>query len=201
MPESEEANTSSDTTAFILTGGHSSRMGADKALLSFGDQSLLARALQTASAVAERSCLVGPKERYAEFGEVIEDLYRECGPLGGIHAALSFTSTDLNLILSVDMPLMTSEFLSWLVTQAQGAPELIVVPAAAGGLQPLCATYRKAVCEIAGQALQKGDYKVDHLFSQAPTRILTEEEIVANGFSPEIFRNVNTPEEYAKCRP
>jgi len=176
-------------------------MGADKALLSFGNRTLLERALQTAATVAVKTCIVGPRGRYSEFGEVIEDIYRDCGPLAGIHAALSFTTTDLNLILSVDMPLMTPKFLSWLVAQAERSPELIVVPEAAGGLQPLCATYRKAACAFAKQSLQKGDYKVDHLFSQVPTRILKEKEIVANGFSPEIFRNVNTPEEYANCRP
>jgi len=32
--------------------------------------------------------IVGPGERYAAFGEVIEDVYVGCGPLAGIHAAL-----------------------------------------------------------------------------------------------------------------
>ncbi len=201
LAKSEERKANSALlTAFVLAGGRSSRMGADKALLSIDSQTLLQRALQTAAAVTENVYIVGARERYASFGEVIEDIHPGCGPLGGIHAALTATGTDLNLILSVDMPLMTREFLSWLVQQAGQTKELIVVPNAAGGLQPLCATYHRTVAEIAGRALLEGDYKVGHLFARAPTHIIAEEEIIAAGFSPEIFQNINTPEEYARCR-
>lgn len=171
-------------------------MGSDKALLSFGGQTLLERALQTAAAVAERIAIVGPRECYAAFGEVIEDTYTGCGPLAGIHAALGATNTDLNLMLSVDMPLMTSNFLSWLLQKAKAAEELIVVPDALGGLQPLCAVYRWQVCGITEQALKNGDYKIGKLFPLVPTRYLSEQEITASGFSITIFSNVNTREEF-----
>jgi molybdopterin-guanine dinucleotide biosynthesis protein A len=185
-----------NATAFILVGGKSSRMGSDKALLSLGGQSLLTQALLTASAVASTVRISGSKDRYAKFGDVVEDIYRDCGPLGGIHAALSATSTDLNLMLSVDMPRMTSEFLKWLLERASASPELILVPDAAGGPQPLCAVYRPGALPAVTQALQSGKYKIGRLFSKVPTRVLTEQEIVSSGFSVTIFQNVNTPDEY-----
>ena len=183
-------------TAFVLTGGRSSRMGADKALLPFRDQTLLAKALEVAAAVAEKVVIVGPSERYAAFGEVVEDIYLGSGPLAGIHAALSATQTEINVILSVDMPLMSPEFLRWLLHQARNTSDLIVVPDALHGLQPLCAVYRREIETIAEQALKDGDYKIGHLFSRAPTRRISEAEICEAGFSPEIFRNVNTAAEY-----
>ncbi len=185
-----------DVTAFVLAGGHSSRMGSDKAMLSFGGQTLLQRALQTAAMVAGRTVIVGPKERYAGFSEVIEDKFVDCGPLGGIHAALGATHTDLNLVLSVDMPLMRANFLLWLVQQAKAASELIVVPDALGGPQPLCAVYRRKLLAAAEQALQRGDYKIGKLFSVVATRYIVEPEIVAAGFSVEVFENINTRQEY-----
>jgi molybdenum cofactor guanylyltransferase len=185
-----------NATAFILVGGKSSRMGSDKALLSLGGQSLLTQALLTASAVASTVRISGSKDRYAKFGDVVEDIYRDCGPLGGIHAALSATSTDLNLMLSVDMPRMTSKFLKWLLERASASPELILVPDAAGGPQPLCAVYRPGALPAVTQALQSGKYKIGRLFSKVPTRVLTELEIVSSGFSVTIFQNVNTPDEY-----
>ena len=185
-----------NVTAFILAGGRSSRMGSDKALLTLGEQTMLQGALRTVSQVTNTVRISGPKDRYQQFGEVIEDIYEESGPLGGIHAALSATSTDLNLMLSVDMPRMTPEFLKWLLERAGTVQEFIIVPDAAGGPQPLCAVYRRAALESVTQALQQGEYKIGRLFSQVPTRILSEREIVENGFSVTIFQNVNTPDEY-----
>ena len=171
-------------------------MGADKALLPFREQTLLDRTLGIATAVAERAVIVGPRERYAAYGDVVEDVYSGCGPLAGIHAALCTTQTELNLVLSVDMPLMTAEFVGWLLKQAQETGDLVVVPDALGGQQPLCAVYRRAVVALAEQALKNGDYKIGHLFSRVPTRCIPEAEICTAGFSPEIFRNVNTVAEY-----
>lgn len=185
-----------NVTAFVLAGGKSSRMGSDKAQLAFGRETLLERALATAAAATDEVRIVGSRQRYGSFGNVIEDIYPNCGPLGGIQAALSSTATDVNLVLSVDMPMMTSAFLLWLVARARSVSELIVVPDAAGSPQPLCAVYRRAVLQTAEQALQRGDYKVGRLFSQVPTLLIPEREIVANGFSPDIFQNINAPEEY-----
>ncbi len=185
-----------DVTAFVLAGGRSSRMGSDKALLSLGEQNLLQHALQVAGAAAEKTFIVGPRERYGSFGEVIEDVYRDAGPLAGIHAALHASKTDLNLILSVDLPLMNAKFLSWLVEQAKATDALIVVPDAVGGPQPLCAVYRRGVMVAAEHALQSGDYKIGNLFSRVPTRQISEHEIVSAGFSTAVFKNVNTAEEY-----
>lgn len=183
-------------TAFVLAGGRSSRMGSDKALLTLGEQTLLERALHTVSQVAPKVLIVGSRVRYGRFAEVVEDVYPGCGPLGGIHAALKETDTDRNLILSVDMPLMSASFLSWLVQQAAEGIEMITVPDTAGTPQPLCAVYRREALDAAEQALASGDYKVDRLFSKVATRVITEQEIIGAGFSPAIFRNVNTPAEF-----
>jgi molybdopterin-guanine dinucleotide biosynthesis protein A len=171
-------------------------MGQDKALLPFHDQTLLARALATAGAVAGKVLIAGPRQPYAVYGDVVEDVYAGCGPLAGIHAALCATQSDLNLVLSVDVPLMSSGFLRWLIDQARATSHLIVVPDALGGQQPLCAVYRRAVAEVAEQALEDGDYKIGHLFDRLPTRFISELEIRSAGFLPEIFRNVNTMAEY-----
>ena len=187
-----------NVTAFILAGGRSSRMGSDKALLVYRDQTLLERTLQLARSVAEKAVIVGPADRYASHGDIIEDVFRDCGPLAGIHAALGSTETELNLILSVDMPLMTAEFLRWLLEQSATGTELIIVPNALGGEQPLCAVYRRQVRTAVERALNAGEYKIGHLFAQVPTRIVAEPEIRAAGFSPEIFRNVNTSEDYER---
>lgn len=183
-------------SVFVLAGGRSSRMGSDKALLPLQGQTLLQRALRTAVSAGERVTIVGSQQLYGAFAETIEDIYPDCGPLGGIHAALNATRTDLNLILSVDMPAMTADFLQWLSGRAANCRELAVVPYAAGGPQPLCAIYHQSLRPLAEEALKSGDYKIGNMLTLAPTCFINEEEICAAGFSPGIFRNVNTREEY-----
>jgi len=185
-----------NVTAFVLAGGRSSRMGVDKALLPLGNENLLQRALRTASGVCANPVIVGDRDRYSSCGEVIEDRMPGCGPLGGIHAALCVTKSDRNLILSVDMPLMTPEFLIWLVSQSGVSDELAIVPQPGGRNQPLCAVYHRAMLPAIEKAMAAREYKVDRVFAQVPTRYLEDREIRVAGFDAVIFENVNTPEDY-----
>ena len=175
-------------------------MGADKALLSLGAENLLQRALRIVAAVCPEPIIVGDPNRYGAFGEVIDDLVPGCGPLGGIHAALNASGSDRNLILSVDMPSMTPEFLRWLVEESARSEALVTVPQPAGRSQPLCAVYRRGMLPVIDKAIAAGEYKVDRTFSLVPTRYLSDGEIRAAGFSRDIFANVNTPEEFGAIK-
>ena len=185
-----------DVTAFILAGGKSTRMGADKAFLRWREDTLLDRALKLARAVAGEVRIVGDPEKFGSFGcVVVEDVYRERGPLGGIHAALSGSGSELNLMLAVDLPLLKAEFLNYLINQAREAGATVTFPSAAGGLQPLCAVYRREFAITAEESLRAGKNKIDPLFAKVKTRVIDEEEFARAGFSAEMFRNVNTPED------
>jgi molybdopterin-guanine dinucleotide biosynthesis protein A len=189
-----------DVTAFVLTGGKSERMGHDKAFLRLPSGStLLENALAVASAVAGEVGIVGPKERYGTYawaGEIVEDIFPGRGPLGGIHAALSITQTEWNILLAVDLPQVSADLLRWILQQAREAGSQVTVASVDGGLHPLCAVYRRSFKVRAEHALQQDQNKVDASFDPKSLRILTEDEVRAAGFSPETFLNVNTPEEF-----
>jgi molybdenum cofactor guanylyltransferase len=185
-----------DLTVFVLAGGKSTRMGADKSFLKWRNETLLDRALKLARTVAENVRIVGAPNKFGRFGcAVVEDVYRDRGPLGGIHAALSSSGSELNLMLAVDLPLMKPEFLKFLISQAKASGAVVTVPDAAGGLQPLCAIYRKGFLPIAEESLKAGRNKIDPLFAKVETRVINDEELLRAGFSPDMFRNVNTPED------
>src|SRR5579872_4755279 len=164
----------SGITAFVLAGGKSSRMGSDKAFLYFGKETLLSLALQAASAVAGEVRIVGDGRKFAAFGRVVEDTFRERGPLGGIHAALSTTATDLNLVVGVDLPFLTPQLLEYLLLRARECGAMVTVPRVSGGLQPLCAVYRRAFAEIAEESLRAGKNKIDSLFARVETCVIEE---------------------------
>jgi molybdopterin-guanine dinucleotide biosynthesis protein A len=184
-----------DATVFILAGGKSSRMGSDKAFLEFGGRTLLQRALQVAGAISQRVLIVGTRSKFEHLGPVVEDIYPDRGPLGGIHAALSSSATELNLVLAVDMPFLEGRFLNWLLEQARSSGALVTVPVAGGRNQPLCAVYRKAFAAIAKAALEAGRNKIDPLFAPAYTRFIDAAELAAMDIAAGMFDNVNTRDE------
>jgi len=183
--------------AFILAGGKSSRMGEDKdkAFLRLGGETLLASALALARAVTADVHIVGDAQKFLPYGPVVEDIYPGKGPLGGIHAALKSSSTDLNLMLAVDMPFVESRFLDYLLSSAGESSALVTVPHTEGRWQPLCAVYRRDFAVVAVRALREGKNRIDALFAQVVTRVIAEEELSRLGFSPDMFRNLNTPAE------
>lgn len=187
-------------TAFILAGGKSTRMGTDKAFVPLDGRTLLARALDLTRSVSSDVRIVGDKSKFAPFAPVVEDIFPGCGPLGGIHAALRSSKTELNLMLAVDVPFISLALLQHLITRARNTlSATVTVPRSYGGWQPLCAVYRRDFADAAEKALTEGRYKIDALFAAAHTQTVEEQELLTAGFSPRIFRNLNTPEELAEA--
>lgn len=192
--------TPTDVAAFILAGGKSTRMGTDKAFVMLDGRTLLTRALESARVAASDVRIVGDPAKFAAFAPVIEDVFPGCGPLGGIHAALRASEADLNLILAVDVPFVTIALLQYLMKRARGCPSAMATVARSGtGWQPLCAVYRREFADAAERALRAGRYKIDALFQENRTLVISEDELQAEGFSPGVFRNLNTPDELASA--
>lgn len=189
-----------DVTGFVLAGGRSSRMGEPKAFLEFRGKPLIEIALEKVRAVAAEVRVVGPREKFDCYGTVVEDIFPDRGPLGGIHAALVSAETELNLMVAVDMPFVPEGFLRFLIGEARRSKALVTAPLAAGGNQPLCAAYRKDFAEVAQAALQQGRNKIDALFAECPVRLVEESELAQFEFPRGMFDNLNTREEYERAK-
>jgi molybdopterin-guanine dinucleotide biosynthesis protein A len=190
-----------DLTAFILAGGKSSRMGSDKAFVELDGRTLLARALDITRSVTPNVCIVGDPAKFSTFAATVEDIFPNCGPLAGIHAALHSSQTDLNLILAVDLPFVSSALLQFLIARAKSSTHsTVTVPRTTEGWQPLCALYRHPFAELADESLRDGSYKIDKLFSASSTQTVTEQELETAGLSPKMFRNLNTPQDLLAAR-
>ena len=186
-------------SAFVLAGGKSTRMKADKAFVEFDGSTLLARALKLAANASSETWIVGPRQKFARFAQVVEDAFPNHGPLGGIHAALRVSNTDLNFLLAVDLPFVEVSFVQYLLSQAQASNAMATVPRAGGGWQPLCAVYRKPFADVAETALHQSANKIDPLFAKVDVRVVEEMELTRAGFSPEMFRNLNTPDDLTEA--
>lgn len=96
--------------AVILAGGQSSRMGKDKATLSFGAGRLIDHMVQLVATLPVSDIVVsGNISPY----NCIVDSIPHCGPLGGVFSVMKEVEYGNTLFfIPVDMPLLSTELLS-----------------------------------------------------------------------------------------
>ena len=178
------------TAGFVLTGGRSSRMGRDKALLSIDGSLLVERTAEVVRAAAGNVTLIGAPERYAHLGlPVLPDLAPGGGPICGLHAALKATRADWNLVVACDMPGLTAAFLSDLLVAAQQLGCACLTPQTASALHPLCAVYHRRSVDIVEFAIQHNSFKMHDLLKSLDAVSWPVAE-------PSLLENVNTPLEW-----
>src|ERR1035437_3650070 len=190
-----------NVAAFVLAGGASERMGQDKALLELGGVPMVMRAARLAQPYVVSVAIVAPQERYAQLDlRILPDRWPGAGPLGGIATALGSTSAEWNLILGVDLPYLTPEWVAWLISHALESPAQAVVPESLQGLEPLAAMYHRSCGETLATAVERGVRRVTEGLSE----ILFERVSMAEWeeFDPTgtLFENMNTLEDYAEAR-
>lgn len=191
-----------DAEGFILAGGASSRMGTDKARLTLGGRTFTERIVNALGAIAQELSIVSARPGSVELGlPVIEDIHRDCGALGGLHAALSACRAPWAAIVSCDLPFVTGELFARLGELRTEDADAVVPRQPDGRPQPLCALYSPARClELAARLLREGERRPRVLLQQARTRWVAPAELADLRDAELFFLNVNTPEDYARAR-
>lgn len=167
---------------------------------------MLGRMIALLQTVAKNVKVVGAPEKYAKFErEMVSDQWPGEGPLGGIitaleHGARDLTECEWNLILSCDMPFLTSEWLSFLCERAVKSKAQVVVPHSKHGPEPLCACYRTNAVGALRAAFESGVRKVTHALQQVSAEVLDEVDWKRFDSTGKLFWNMNTAEDYEEAR-
>jgi molybdopterin-guanine dinucleotide biosynthesis protein A len=181
-------------SAALLLGGESSRMGRDKALLPLpgSGQLLWHRQLGILEGLHPEALYWSGTLRAGvpDHVRVIEDKVNKAGPLAGISACLDAISTDLLVVLAIDLPDMTTAFLQRLL--AACSANCGVVASRNGFLEPLAAVYPKRLQALAGARLEKGHLALKDFIAEAQKQ--NEMEVIPLTQADHLFfRNLNTP--------
>jgi molybdopterin-guanine dinucleotide biosynthesis protein A len=176
-------------SGFILAGGKSSRMGRDKALLDWKGRTLLEHMVKLLSDVADPVQVVGRPP--------LTDRLQGLGPLSGISTALETSESDANLVVAVDLPFLSTDFLKYLRSQAEESTDLVIA-CKIGSHFPLCLVIRRALLPEIHARLESRDLSV-HVLVEKCGRVLSEYELHRAGFEAALFRNINTQEDYNGC--
>lgn len=167
----------------ILAGGHSRRMGVDKAALTYQGKTFLE--IQTAKAEA-----LGISEILISGYTGLPDRIPGKGPLGGLETCLRASKHPWALVLPVDAPLVSVEELRKLLSFAQASGKKAVFLQCGGDEHPLIGVYHVSLADAMEAEYTQGrgsvfaflrrvDYGIYH--SSAPKKL---------------FVNINDPESY-----
>jgi molybdopterin-guanine dinucleotide biosynthesis protein A len=176
-------------TGFVLAGGRSTRMGRDKALLDWRGRTMLDHMSGLLRSVANPVHVVGRSQ--------LPDRLPDLGPLSGIATALEATSTDPNIIVAVDLPYLTRDFMKYLKMRLENSSHPLLA-CRIGPDFPLClGIWRPMLTEIQ-RLLAAGQLSVRRMIESSSAEIISEDELIGEGFTVTMFRNINTPEDYKR---
>lgn len=201
--------------AVLLVGGRSTRMGRDKAFLTLRRESASSATQETVPCSMtlplwqmqlEKLYLLGPErlvisarreqgfaDRICEMPESVELLEDppgdDSGPLGAVARCVEHVAMPA-LVLAVDLPLMTVDFLRQLVSRAREGRGL--APRTPRAYEPLAAWYVPEMLPVLRAGMAAGDLSFQHALAAAAAAGVCDEMMIAAG-EEGLFCNVNTP--------
>lgn len=182
--------------AFILAGGKSSRMGSEKGLMQLSGKPFVTHLINTLKIITPNICILANNNIYKQFGlPVIEDIVKLRGPLGGIHAALTYSEMPINLFVSCDIPRVSAELLQFLISRYHNTKALVV--SHHGITEPLCGIYSANCLPPIKKLIDNNELSVHGALNILNADIL---EISNESFyKKNLLQNINTPDELKKA--
>lgn len=184
---------SMDITGIVLAGGKSSRMGSDKSLLSWKGITLIERAIQLLKPLCSKVIISSNNFVYDFTGcETWHDEISIQAAVIGIYSCLKRSATEVNIVLSCDMPFVSTELLKHLL--GCSATHAVVVPVHEGFVEPLCGIYKKSIITGLEGYIANDEYSL-HRFIESSVHQYVEIDEKLSFYHSRLFLNVNTPDD------
>lgn len=173
----------------VLAGGLGRRIGGHKTMVQLDGRPMLHYPLAVLHAVLGEVVVVckehTPLPDLGDMAPIWCEPETEFHPLVGVAAALHSAGRPV-LVCAGDMPLVTADVVTAIVSAAQAGGAAAVVPRAAGRLQPLLALYRPEALPVL-DAMDASERVTDVVERLDP--------LVLDIADADAFFNVNAPED------
>ncbi|TJX15409.1 molybdenum cofactor guanylyltransferase [Tissierella creatinini] len=186
-------------TAIILAGGKSSRMGFDKQLLNINEARLIDDVISKLKVQFDEIIIVTNKpELYIGSPHIItSDIFKDMGPLGGIHAGLKLSSSQYAFVVACDMPNINMEYMNFMKDKLMlaGKDSFGIVTRLGIQIEPFHGFYSIQLIDQIEYYLSSGRRSINGLIKDFNMIYIEEDE--ARKFSPkwDMFMNLNTMED------
>lgn len=186
---------SNSVTGIVLAGGRSRRMGTDKSVMKLNNKTLIEYSINALKPLCNKVIISSNNFIYDFTGcEVWPDELPDQAPIVGIYSCLKRSTTEYNIILSCDMPLMTTATIEYLLANSDSHD--IIVPVHDNNLiEPLCGVYKQSAMGILKKYIDEGNFRLNQCIREASHRLITVDHRLPFYF-PDMFSNVNTPDDF-----
>ena len=183
-------NKPKNITGILLSGGKSSRMGSDKALMPFQETNFMEAVIESAKPLVTNFFMVSSKPEHDGFGlERINDIIEDAGPLSGLYSGLNHSRTEYNLVLSCDIPFIKTETLKLLFDEDFTQFDIVQL-ASKGKSMPLIAIYKKSCAPVFFELMNNGERRVRKAIENFKIKTIEVDEALAYQ-----LQNINTREQ------
>jgi molybdopterin-guanine dinucleotide biosynthesis protein A len=184
-------NIPKNITGAILAGGQSTRMGQDKALLTLNGKSFIQRIAEELQKIFTDVIVISDIASGYDFLHlpVYGDIYKNCGPLSGIHSALVNSNSKSVFIVSVDLPLANCALMEYIIDRSHAEDTTLL--SVDDRIQPLFGLYNRTCLPVLINHLEEKQYSVQHFIKNIHSNILPA--------SPRFIKllfNINTRKDY-----
>tara|TARA_R110000868_G_scaffold292498_2_gene552978 strand:+ start:4892 stop:5464 length:573 start_codon:yes stop_codon:yes gene_type:complete len=171
----------------ILCGGKSSRMQSEKGLALYQGIPFIEHIIKAVLPIATEIQLITNTADYdyLEYKK-IKDIDLDKGPIGGIYSALTHSNSELNLIVSCDIPLISTELLLELIDQHNGKASVSVF-SDNERIHPLIGIYSKKIVPILKVAIANSNLRMMEMIHNVDAQIIKVGDDKSNQ-----FRNINS---------
>lgn len=197
-------------SGIALAGGRSRRMGRDKLPLTVDGIPILRRVYdaldETCDEVIAAVSGDGEPGGLPEGTRMVGDLRSGewgsgAGPLAGLEAALHHARYPRAFAAAGDMPFVSPDLVSEMLSRLRLGGAYAVVPRVEGRWEPLCAAYSRETLGYVSRALDQGIRAMRELVEMLPeVEEVTGEELRRFGEPGLLLMNVNSPEDLDYAR-
>ena len=168
-------------TGMILAGGKSSRMGQDKALLRWGEKTILEHLAFLLESIFEETLIVVDQKTKLDglaLGQarVYEDLLKNKGPLGGIYTGLCYSRNRASCTLTCDMPFVDDVILRELVDFWDEEQDALCLENPTGSLEPFPGIYARSARHLIHLLLERDEGSMHRFLEVAVVKPLEVKE-------------------------
>lgn len=177
----------------VLIGGQSRRMGREKQLLEYDGHSLVENTVAALESQVDEIVLLGGGTVPSALAErpVLPDSRGMEGPMSGLISGLRWAPDLAWVMVSCDLPHLTSQGVRWLLDQRRPGRWAIFPAGASGVVNPLCAVYEPQALPLLEELILSGSF--------APKRLAVHPGVFCPTLPPSLeheWRGVNTLDEY-----